>query len=303
VTIDEAFRASRKDGGRLVLLLAILLTGGTWMNAQTDTVDLQTRLRYVGLDGTDRRTVELEMEVYNPTGAPIRFLPWHTPLEGYRNHFLHVLNRAGHAVDYRGETAKRGSPRDTEYQTIPAGERLTARISLFEGYPVAEAGAYSIQFFGNSVNGLRDSNVLFFTLADDGSIEPSPLTVELRPEGAIVPAGDPVLVEFAVRNVGTEAVAFLPWYTPLETIPTRYFDVTGPNGERVPYLSLMIDRPRPKPTDYIRISPGERRSARVDLRPLYRFGSGVHTFRYLWIAEDFAAIYPLTVYLTAEGNH
>ncbi len=272
------------------------------MSAQTDTRDLQTRLRFVGLEETDRRTVELEMEVYNPTGAPVRVLPWHTPLEGYRNHFLHVLNRAGHAVEYRGETAKRGSPRDTEYLTIGSGERLTARLNPFEAYPVAESGAYSIQFFGDSVNGLRDSNVLFFTLPEDGPIEPSPLTVELRPERAVVPAGEPIYVEFGVRNVGTEEVAFLPWYTPLETMPTRYFDVAGPAGERVQYLSLMIDRPAPKPTDYIRIQPGERRSARVDLQPLYRFGSGVHTLRYRWIAEDFAAIYPLTVYLTAEGN-
>jgi hypothetical protein len=273
------------------------------MDMANSAMDLQTRLRYVGLDGTDRRTLELEMEVYNPTGAPVRFLPWHTPLEGYRNHFLHVLNRTGNAIAYRGEMAKRPSPRDTEYLTIPAGERLTARINLFEGYPVAESGAYSIQFFGDSVNGLRDSNVLFFTLADDGSIEPSPLTVELRPERAVVPAGAPIQVEFSVRNVGTEAVAFLPWYTPLETIPTRCFDVAGPAGERVQYLSLMIDRPRPKPTEYIQIQPGERRSARVDLRPLYRFGSGVHSLRFRWIAEDLAAIYPLTVYLTAEGNH
>jgi hypothetical protein len=271
------------------------------MNAQTDTLDLQTRLRYVDLDGTDRRSLELEMEVYNPTGAPIRFLSWHTPMEGYRNHFLHVLNRAGHAVDYRGETPKRGSPRDTEYLTIPAGERLTAQVNLFEGYPVAESGVYSIQFFGDSVNGLRDSNVLFFTLADDGSIETSPLTVDLRLERVIVPVGEPILVEFAVGNAGTEAVAFLPWYTPLETIPTRYLDVTGPNGERVQYLSLMIDRPRPKPTDYIRISPGERRSARVDLQPLFRFGTGTHTLRYLWIAEDFAAIHPLSLYLEASS--
>lgn len=85
-------------------------------------------------------------------------------------------------------------------------------------------------------------------------------------------------------------------------MPTRYFDVAGPGGERVQYLSLMIDRPRPNPTDYIQIQPGERRSARVDLQPLYSFGSGVHALRYWWIAEDFAAIYPLTVYLTAEGN-
>jgi len=37
--------------------------------------------------------------------------------------------------------------------------------------------------------------------------------------------------------------------------------------------------------------------ARVDLQPLYRFGSGVYTLRYLWIGEDFAAIYPLSVHI------
>lgn len=284
-------------GKRTFALLVILLAGGAYMNAMVNAAELVVNLRFDGLHGSDQGSLELELEVYNPTGEPIRFLPWHTPLEGYRNHFMHVLNRAGQETAYRGEMADRRPPQKSDYRTIAPGERVTARFDLFEAYPVQEPGAYSIQFFGASVNDLRNSNVLFFSLDERGRLVRSPLTVDLHLERTVVPAGAPIWVEFAVQNVGTEAVPFLPWYTPLETIPTRYFGVTGPMGERVQYLSLMIDRSAPQPTDYIRIEPGEQRETRVDLRPLYRFGSGVYTLRYLWIGEDFAAIYPLTVHL------
>jgi hypothetical protein len=147
-------------------------------------------LRYGESDGSDDDVLLLELGVYNPTEEPIRFLPWHTPLDGYRNDFMHVLNRVGDAASYRGEMVKRRGPQVSEYRTILPGERVT---------------------------------------------------VELQRQSPVVPAGAPIQVEFAVRNVGTEAVAFLPWYTPLETIPTRYFEP----------------------------------------RPLYRFGTCMHPLRYL----------------------
>lgn len=303
---ENAWQAGKRHGKRSTALLVFLVApicfvladpGGERMDTTGTAAELQVILRYVSLDGSNRDALDLDLELYNPTDEPISFLPWHTPLEGYRNHFMHVLNRVGHETAYRGKMVDRERPDESDYRTIAPGERMTARFDLLEAYPVTETGAYSIQFFGGSTNELRDSNVLFFALDETGAIERSPVTVELQLPSAIVATGDPVWIDFAVQNTGMVTVPFLPWYTPLEAMPTRCFEVKGPTGERIQYLSLMIDRPAPKPTDYIQIRPGERRMARVDLQPLYRFGSGVYTLRYLWIGEDFAAIYPLSVHI------
>jgi hypothetical protein len=243
-------------------------------------------------------SLELELRVHNPTDRAIRFLNWHTPFEGFANKFMHVLDTHGSEVSYHGMMKSRAAPRKSDYLTVAPGASLACTFNLFEAYPLPGPGQYSAQFFGASMNNLQDSNILFLELDNAGDVTMAPLTIELHAAQHVIKPGAPILVEFAVENLGRDAVTVLPWYTPLDRAPTKCYEVSGPGGEELEFRAPLIDRPAPQPEDHAQVDPGARLTSRMDLRPLYAFGKGPHRLHYVGstFADSAARVYPLEVY-------
>lgn len=82
-----------------------------------------------------------------------------------------------------------------------------------------------------------------------------------------------VAIKVWVRNPGDSAVDFLLWNTPLESVLSAdVFDVHA-GDERVSYLGRVIKRGKPPASAWIRLEPGERYEAVVDLGSVYDFSA------------------------------
>jgi hypothetical protein len=80
--------------------------------------------------------------------------------------------------------------------------------------------------------------------------------------------GGPIVVTFRLSNAGDRDVWVLNWYTPLEGIKGRIFDVTC-SGESVAYEGRLMKRGDPTAEDYIRVAAGDSAVADVDLAQAY----------------------------------
>jgi hypothetical protein len=71
----------------------------------------------------------------------------------------------------------------------------------------------------------------------------------------------PIFIGFGIENLTPRDIWVLKWYTPLEGIRGKIFEVEC-DGVPVPYAHLMVKRGNPSATDYLRLAPGK--SVRVD---------------------------------------
>jgi len=81
--------------------------------------------------------------------------------------------------------------------------------------------------------------------------------------------GEPLIIEFVLENLSKQNIWVLTWYTPLEGLKGKIFEVTC-DGKPVPYEGIMAKRGNPRGEDYILIPSNEAVSATVDLSKAYK---------------------------------
>lgn len=82
--------------------------------------------------------------------------------------------------------------------------------------------------------------------------------------------GEPVIIEFGIENLSSSDVWILKWYTPLEGIKGKIFEVKC-DGVDIPYEGMLMKRGNPESDDYVHIHPGETARAEFDLSSIYSF--------------------------------
>ncbi len=108
-------------------------------------------------------SVMLKFAVYNHTDTAAKFLKWQTPFEPLLSKYLDVKNADGEEAPYVGAMAKRVMPPPADaYITIAPGDSLITKFNLLQGYALSKAGAYTIHYNSESMNGLKvDKDVSF----------------------------------------------------------------------------------------------------------------------------------------------
>lgn len=80
--------------------------------------------------------------------------------------------------------------------------------------------------------------------------------------------GHSVTIDFALTNHSSSELSILKWYTPLEGINGRIFEVTC-DGNVIPYQGRLVKRGNPSLGDYLELKPGESVHAQFDLSRFY----------------------------------
>ncbi|HVN25942.1 MAG TPA: hypothetical protein VMT71_18385 [Syntrophorhabdales bacterium] len=78
----------------------------------------------------------------------------------------------------------------------------------------------------------------------------------------------PVIIGFALENLSSGDVWVLKWYTPLEGIKGRIFEVSC-DGVEIPYEGMLMKRGDPEENDYIQLGSAESVRAEFDLTTAY----------------------------------
>ena len=80
--------------------------------------------------------------------------------------------------------------------------------------------------------------------------------------------GKPILITFALENSSSTDLWILKWYTPLEGIKGKIFEVTC-DGVAIPYEGRLVKRGNPGEDDYVLLHPGGSTQAEFDLSQAY----------------------------------
>src|SRR5436853_7541895 len=80
--------------------------------------------------------------------------------------------------------------------------------------------------------------------------------------------GKPVVIAFSLNNASSNDVWVLKWYTPLEGMKGKIFEVTC-DGIQMPYEGRMVKRGNPLREDYVLINAGASAHAEFDLSQTY----------------------------------
>jgi len=80
--------------------------------------------------------------------------------------------------------------------------------------------------------------------------------------------GEPIVITFSIRNLSSHDIWILNWYTPLEGIKGKIFDIKC-DGAEIPYEGRLVKRGNPEKDDYVLIDPGASAQAQVDLSQAY----------------------------------
>lgn len=82
--------------------------------------------------------------------------------------------------------------------------------------------------------------------------------------------GAPIVIEFSLENLSPNDVWILKWYTPLEGIKGKIFELKC-DGVDILYEGRMVKRGEPGLDDYIRLKAGSSVHVEVDLSHDYSF--------------------------------
>lgn len=93
------------------------------------------------------------------------------------------------------------------------------------------------------------------------------LRYDLNAQNSYVKGG-PVVIGFTIENLSSKDVWILKWYTPLEGIKGKIFDIKC-DGVDIPYEGRLMKRGNPEIDDYIHLLPGGLAYADVDLSQAY----------------------------------
>ncbi|MBN1181424.1 MAG: hypothetical protein JXB49_03995 [Bacteroidales bacterium] len=105
--------------------------------------------------------IAIKFEVMNTTNEAITFCKYQTPFEGFTAGYMLITNLdTGEELRYRGILIKRTKPGKEDYITVEANKAQRCELILTDSYSFEKAGTYSIQFIGNPLNMLPNSNIL-----------------------------------------------------------------------------------------------------------------------------------------------
>ncbi|MFT5261272.1 MAG: peptidyl-Lys metalloendopeptidase [Saprospiraceae bacterium] len=79
----------------------------------------------------------------------IRFVRWHTPLEGTFTKDIFLVTLNGAIQSYQGRVLRRRPPQSSDYITLNPGEKVSTAIDLSGVYDMTQSGSYRIQFRSN----------------------------------------------------------------------------------------------------------------------------------------------------------
>jgi hypothetical protein len=82
--------------------------------------------------------------VSNNTNAPVHFLKWGTPLEGFKTDMFDIRGPRGNKIKYNGILVTRVGPFPSDYVTIPPHQRISGQLDLAKAYDLPEEGVYII---------------------------------------------------------------------------------------------------------------------------------------------------------------
>jgi len=80
--------------------------------------------------------------------------------------------------------------------------------------------------------------------------------------------GTPIVIGFEIENLSSTEIRILKWYTPLEGIKGKIFEVRC-DGVEVPYEGMMMKRGNPARADYVHLPAGASARAEFDLSQCY----------------------------------
>jgi len=136
---------SRAVGLAVVFTLSLLYGCiADTMSQKVIAPELQVGLRSVPDVIQPGERVEILFYLENTSDAPIRILPWNTPLEGELTADIFDISIDGEPVLYQGIMIKRAAPTDADYTTFEPGERREVVVDLAESYPMSAPGSYRI---------------------------------------------------------------------------------------------------------------------------------------------------------------
>lgn len=96
--------------------------------------------------------------VVNNTNSDISMLIWNTPFEKMLSADIFTVTRGDKAMPYLGRKVKRGSPGNTDYLMVPAGEKLTAAMDIATYYGATEPGKYTMTLKLPEIEGVTKLN-------------------------------------------------------------------------------------------------------------------------------------------------
>jgi len=80
--------------------------------------------------------------------------------------------------------------------------------------------------------------------------------------------GNPITIEFVIQNLSSREVWILKWYTPLEGIKGKIFEIKC-DGVEMQYEGRFVKRGNPTKDDYVFLLPDLSVQVEVDLSQAY----------------------------------
>jgi len=119
----------------------------------------------VSIDLVSTSPLAINFTVSNPETTDKTFLQWGTPFEGIWDDMFDIRDESFNRITYAGMLMRRGDvPIDSEFVTIPAGEKRSVVIDLGDNYEFTSTGKYMVR-----VNLPPYSELLY--IPDDNQVE------------------------------------------------------------------------------------------------------------------------------------
>lgn len=132
----------------------------------------------------------------------------------------------------------------------------------------------------NALRGILSNGMFTLLLVsmpfESGTIDvasaPPPITCVVRAPRVVEP-GQPVMLTVELHNRSPVAVAVLNWGTPFEDAWLQPFVDVQRDGRPLSYGGASVKRGDPERDEYVRLAPGQRRIARLDMAEVFDFGA------------------------------
>jgi len=108
--------------------------------------------------------IPINFIVQNSTENEIEFCFWQTPLEKELTANCFEIIHEGEVLDYNGKMVKRKPPTKEDYLLLKPNQTANKEINLNNLYHMTRKGTYTMRFLGRSINGLSDSEPIYFTV-------------------------------------------------------------------------------------------------------------------------------------------
>ena len=109
--------------------------------------------------------IVLQFKVQNNSEKQLKFCKIQTPCEGFRGIYLRIVQiESKEELPYYGPMVKRMPPQPDDYENLSKKRNTKCSVILNKAYRFEKKGEYSVQFIGQNMNNLPDSNILTFEI-------------------------------------------------------------------------------------------------------------------------------------------